>query len=253
MTHLNPRGPRIARLARIVAALTLAGGLTACDGIGNPSLADGQGRVMLSVVADPSASPAAAATDSIAVGRDVLAISRIEIVLSEIELEFAGRGYCRDDDDDDDDDCDEIEIGPFLVDLPLGGGPRRPIPLPVPAGRYDEIEFEIGRVERDNRRNRAFLAEHPDLARVSIRVSGTFNGVAFTWTTSQRAKQEIELRRPIVVADGATTDLTLAVDYRRWFQRNGRLIDPATALPGGPNEGIIRDNVRRSFRAFDDD
>ncbi len=59
---------------------------------------------------------------------------------------------------------------------------------------------------------------------------------------------------PPLDVGGDAANITVHVDLDRWFVgANGALIDPATAGPGGPNEAITADNIRRAFRAFRDD
>jgi hypothetical protein len=224
-----------------------------CADMGGPSLQAGQGRVTLSITAGAAATSVsgAPAPETIELGGDVLVLEQIEIVLREIELELARGTDCRDRDRDD--DCEEIEIGPVLVDLSPAGGPAHTITVPVPAGVYDEIEFEVHKPDDDTPEDRAFLQAHPDLRRVSIRVRGSFNGQPFTWITDLNEEQEVELSPPLVVEEGGDTDLVLMVDVRTWFRNGDRLVDPVTALKGQPNENRVRDNVRRAFRAFERD
>jgi hypothetical protein len=56
----------------------------------------------------------------------------------------------------------------------------------------------------------------------------------------------------VTVGSTATT-VTVHVSIDRWFaDGSGNLVDPATANAGGANEQLVRDNVRRSFHAFED-
>jgi len=101
----------------------------------------------------------------------------------------------------------------------------------------------------------AFLAAHPDFAAISIRATGTWNGSPFTFTSDLNADQEMQLDPPLVVtAAGANVDVTLKVDVATWFaDGSGGLVDPATAGKGGQNENLVRDNIERSFDAFQDE
>ncbi len=231
-------------MSRVTPTLMLAAlAALACADPSGPALRPGEGRVLLRV---ESGLPAgAAATETITLGNDVLVLDRVEMVLRDIELERAGVECRRDDEDD---DCEKVVLGPVHFDVPLGSGPDRPVAAAVPAGRYEEVEFEIHKPDDDRARDRAFLAQHPDLRKVSIRVRGSFNGRPFLWLSDLNEEQEIELRPPLVVEEGQEVTLTLAVDLRSWFKAGGALIDPATALKGGPNENRVRDNIRRSIR-----
>src|SRR5204862_7797339 len=86
-------------------------------------------------------------------------------------------------------ECEELEAGPILVDLPLGGLERM-FEATVPAGTFDELRFQIHKPSDDgDAADHAFLVAHPDFAGVSIRVKGTFNGTDFTYTSDLNVEQ----------------------------------------------------------------
>jgi hypothetical protein len=101
-------------------------------------------------------------------------------------------------------------------------------------------------------RDQLFLAAHPEFAGSSIRVVGTFNGKAFVFTSSLTAEQELELSPPLTVSDTGATALTIRADVSKWFVNGTALVDPGTALAGGANEDLVRDNIRASFRGLHD-
>lgn len=155
-----------------------------------------------------------------------------------------------DDDDGDDDDCDEIRVGPFLLDLPLGPGAARQFTVEVPAGSYREVDFKVHTPSDDS--DAAFLAAHPEFRGRSVRVVGSWNGTPFTFTSDANASQESEFNPPLVAGEGTGTDLTLFVDLSTWFRVNGALVDPALANGDGPLADAVEDNIRASIRAFED-
>lgn len=187
----------------------------------------------------------------LAVGTDDLVITRAQIVLREIEFEYADSiPGCQPSWDD---ACEKIEVGPLLVELPLNGSLSTQLTATVPAGTFDEIEFELEHAHDDSASERAFRQRHPEFNGLSVRVEGTFNGQPFTFVSSVRAEMEIEFNPPIVV-EQAGRNITVSVDLARWFQRpDGSVIDPRTANPGGPNAGQVATNIRASFDAFGDD
>ena len=64
---------------------------------------------------------------------------------------------------------------------------------------------------------------------------------------------ETEFSPPLAV-DGTTgTDLTLFVDLSTWFLVNGVLVDPAQANDQQPLASQVKDNIKASIRAFEDD
>ncbi|MGE0443174.1 MAG: hypothetical protein AB7L66_12255 [Gemmatimonadales bacterium] len=207
-----------------------------------------------------------AAAESVVVGGHTLTIDKVELVLREIELKrVAGSADCSFDpaaaassdgdhhgDRRHNDECSELEIGPLLLDLPLGGGPERALSVEIDSGTYRKIEFKIHKAGSDSG-DRAFLAEHPEFAGISVRVQGTYDGEAFSWEDKVTAKQEAALDPPLVVAENTTTDLTLVVEVGSWFLAGGvGIIDPKLAMNNGPYEATVRNNIRRSFRIFED-
>ena len=186
-------------------------------------------------------------------GEDELLISRVQLVVREVELERAG-----DDDDCDDvsrrdDDCDdEVEIGPFLIDLPLADGVTPAIALDVPAGTYEELELVLHTPDDDDAEDRAFLAANPGFRRISAIVEGTYNGQAFTYVTRTRAKYELEFEPPITFGPEGDR-VTVDVNVGAWFaRRGGGLISPLEASVPGEARARVEQNIRHTFRAFRD-
>jgi hypothetical protein len=187
-------------------------------------------------------------------GTHTLVISSASIVLSRLELATADSVGCADDDhpEHDDDRCHELQAGPMLVDLPTDNSVVSVLTLQLPAGTYDALEAKIRPVRNEDAGGAAFLTAHPDLANASVEVHGTFDGTPFTYTGAPDASLELEFNPPVTVGSTATT-VTVHVSIDRWFSdRNGNLVDPSTANAGGANEQLVRDNVRRSFHAFED-
>ena len=149
-----------------------------------------------------------------------------------------------------DGDCGELKLGPVLVDLPLSAGATQVFSVEVPAGTYDRVEYKI---HRPSSRDTALVAAHPGFDGVSIKVTGTYNGVAFTYVTGLEAEQENELNPPLTVATTGATDLTLLMDIDKWFRDGaGKLVDPTTATAGGANEALVRTNIGGSSECFED-
>jgi hypothetical protein len=186
-------------------------------------------------------------------GSDELLISRVQLVVREVELERVG-----DDDDCDDlprrgDDCDDdVEIGPFLIELPLADGVTPAIALQVPAGTYEELELVLHTPDDDDAEDRAFLAAHPGFRRVSAIVEGRFNGQPFTYVTRTRAKYELEFAPPITFGPEGDR-VTVDVNVGAWFaRRGGGLISPIDASVPGEARARVEQNIRHTFRAFRD-
>jgi hypothetical protein len=155
------------------------------------------------------------------------------------------------DDDGNDQDCDELRIGPYLLDLPLGAGAARAFSIELPAGSYREVKFKVHKATSET--DAAFVAAHPEFEQRSVHVVGTYNGVAFDFTSDVTASQEHEFNPPLVVDGTTATDLTLFVDLSSWFLVNGVLVDPAQANGDQPFASQVKNNIKASIRAFEDD
>jgi hypothetical protein len=240
---------------RSAVLLTLTATLAGCDSSGPNSASRVEVNFATRAAAGATPSVASLAVTSPAPGTftdgtNTLVVTRAQLVLREIELEIAGA-------DDvpcaaqDDDACEELALGPLLVDLPLSAGPEQTLVVDIAAGTYDEVEFKIHKPSDDD--DPTFVAAHPEFNDRSIRVEGTFNGNPFVFTTDLNLEQEIELSQPLVVAENGSADLTLFVDVAIWFDNAGTLLDPATANIGQPNEGLVKANIQDSIQGFEDD
>lgn len=205
-----------------------------------------------------AAAPQVSTTASLRVvaGGAPLVVTRVQLVIAEAELETPDASCIAADDDDS--ECPEIKLGPTLVDLPLDGSIRAVLQANVPAGTYEELEFEIEAVEESDdddmsaQEVAAFLTANPQFRGVSIRVEGTYDGAPFVYTTDAEAELELEFSPPVSI-DGSS-NITVHVDVASWFRGpNGVTIDPRTANQGGANKELVDDNIERSFEAFDDD
>jgi hypothetical protein len=195
---------------------------------------------------------AAAMDDTLVVGTDSLILTSVQVVLREIELKQAETADC--DVEPEPAGCEEIEVGPVLVDLPLTSGADSTFAIEVPAGTYSRIDFEVHKVSGGDPTDAAFLQAHPTFDGLSIRAQGTFNGQAFTFETDLDVEQELNLAVPMVVDETTATNLTVRVDVSTWFRSpGGALIDPATANTGGQNESDVKENIKDSFKAFEDE
>ena len=155
------------------------------------------------------------------------------------------------DDDGNDADCDELRIGPYLLDLPLGAGASRAFSIDLPAGSYREVKFKVHKASSAT--DAAFVAAHPEFEQKSVHVTGTYNGVAFDFTSDATASQENAFDPPLTVDGTTATDLTLFVDLSTWFLVDGVLVDPALANDQEPLASQVKNNIKASIRAFEDD
>ena len=237
----------------ILAAAVAATLLSACS---DSTGASGDPQVRFNLATGPAAAagiaaPAfavAAAPMTLTDGANTLVLDQVELVLREIELERVGEDACALVADD---SCEKLELGPILLDLPLTAGAVGQFTVAVDTGHYGEVEFEVHKASSSD--DAAFVAQYPDFADRSIRVTGSYNGTAFTFYSDIDVEQEIDLVPPMVVGESGSADLTLRVDLDRWFRDDaGALLDPATANKGEPNEGQVKNNIQNGFDAFED-
>ena len=194
--------------------------------------------------------PGAAYNITVTNGGNTLVITKAQLVLRELELKASSSASCATGTASD--SCEEIQLGPMLIDLPVTDVVLSPITAQVPAGEYREIEFDIRRPGTDPA-DQAFVAANPNFNNVSIRVEGTYNGTPFVFTSQLDQEVQIDFNPPVVITDG-NNNATIAVDIRSWFTNaNGTLISPATANPGQPNASIVSEKIKTSLRAFEDD
>lgn len=194
----------------------------------------------------------AAAANPFTDGQNELLVTKAEVVLREIELKRIETVDC--DTAVDEDACEEFETGPVLLDLPLDGGTAQQVTIPIEPGTYDELEFEIHKVSSGDAQDAAFVAAYPQMADLSIRVEGTYNGEPFAYETDLDVEQELDLANPIVIDENtATTNVTVRMDLAAWFRDgSGTLVNPALGNKGGEFESLVKENIKQNIEAFED-
>jgi len=243
---------RIKRLAALAAMLVMA----ACGDSTGPATGTSVSLTYASDVTDgaPAAAPSLVngpMQGSITDGVNTLVITEIQIVLRRIDLKNAEITGC--DVVPEPAGCENFRSDPVLIDLPVDGTTSQDIAINVPAGTYDEVEFDIHKVTgRDD--DAAFLAAHPELEDKSITVVGTYNGTPFAFETNMSTEQKFALVPDLVIgSDAPPTNVTLRFDVSTWFlDDQGFLFDPATATTGEPNESLAEGNIQDSAKAFED-
>ncbi len=236
---------------RILAATStlLALAVLACDNSVGPL----KSNVQVSFATrSPAAAPApsrapsawrAISNDTMTDGTNTIVITKALVVLRTIELKSAQTTLCGSGTSG---DCQEIELGPVLVDLPLVAGAVTQFSVHIPSGTYDEIDFEVHKVTTQDS-----VALQNLLLNRSIHVEGTYNGQAFTFESELDVEQELALSPALVVADTTTlTNVTIRVTLDTWFRAatGGTLVDPRDAN----NRSVIEENIKVSLKAFQD-
>jgi hypothetical protein len=239
---------RIDRVSIVLATAALA----ACSDSSGPASTGPRASFQLATNPGTTAPGMAAlgGPEILVAGSDTIVVTSVQMVLREIELNRVGGSAC--DTTLADDSCEELEIGPELFDLPLGGGAQRALTVAIDTGSYDKVEFEIHKPESSD--DAGFIAGHPEFDGVSIMMTGTYNGAPFTYISDLDVEQEYGFVPPLVVDGNTTVGVTMFVDLQAWFlnQAGDGFLDPATANKGGQNEGEVKSNIEASINAFED-
>jgi hypothetical protein len=173
-------------------------------------------------------------------------------VLRKVRLDGAPTASCPEDAPGDS-QCAELRLGPVLFDLPLGEGAEPIFSAAVPVGTYSGIKFQIHRPTNAND-DADFVADHPELEDISIRVLGSYNGTPFTFASDLTEVEDVVFAEPVEVAVNGEVQVTVHVDVAGWFasEDGTGLVNPSEANDGGPFESLVERQIRESFRAFQD-
>jgi len=239
---------KIGNMSLLLFAIASMGVLGACDDSSGPT----QGAVSLSLTVPSGGGSAQVASPALfdlvyTDAASTLTLTSVELVMREIELEKVDDDSC-DETFEGDDECEEFQAGAGVFDVPVDGSTDAVLSLNnVPAGLYDELEIEIHKVS-DDPEDAPLLAARPDLADVSIRVEGDFDGTPFTFDTGVEEEFEFEFSPPLDPTAGPI-NVTLSIDVESWFRSGADLLDPANEQ----NRSQIENNIQQSFEAFEDD
>lgn len=233
----------------------------------------GSGKASLSVSARAAATASTPANVSSLDLNNGIVIQRIRVLVRKVEIDgpgTVGKGTCSDEHESatggttgttgtitapetegDGDRCeDELEFGPFLVDLSgaaLAGGVHFQFDVPVPAGTYEELEFKVGPITAAQAGADAGLKAMADLG-ASLVVDGTVDGKPFSFVTP--ARLELKREGAVVVSTSTGAAITFDVDATGWFGGAGAArLDPTVAA----NADAILANIRASLRIVHDD
>ncbi len=194
-----------------------------------------------------TATPQANNTLLLADGSHQLVLKSVGVVLREIEFKRADDARECGVEGEASKPCESFEMGPMLLSVPLDGSVEHAISAAIPAGSYDEVEFDIHKAEGE--RDAAFIQAHPEFDKLSIRATGSFDDAPFTYKSELDQEQEIALTPPLSVLDGMGTSVTLSIDVLHWFtDGNGALFDPRD--PEKTDE--IKENIKASLKGYED-
>ena len=199
----------------------------------------GGGRAPLSLSFASASSSGSALQASVAVpitgGGHTLDLTSAQLQIRSVELERAESGEDSDAADSDGEgcqaDCQSFVAGPIVVDLPVNGGVVTPFTTDVPAGRYSEVEFDLG----------------------AVRLKGTYDGTAFDVTVPLNLESELEFHPPVEVGGSSTRNITITTPLSLWLRNpDGSLIDPRRLESDLQLRAAFRARVRAMLRSFSD-
>lgn len=209
---------------------------------------DGRVRLRFGVegsqaLASSSARLQAGGTDGLTLtgSNGTLRIDDIRLVVAEFELDGDDDVNRCDDGTPATDDCEDFDVGPMFIDLPLSAGPASVATGDIPPGVYDELEFEVEDLDDDeeNPTERAriealrqqILAAFPDWPRdASMLVVGSFTpvgGAARPFRVFVEAEIEIEtqLAPPLTVGQGESRSVDVTLDPAVLFRNGANVLD----------------------------
>jgi len=167
-------------------------------------------------------------------------ITAAKVVLDEIEIESTNR-----------DSLDFKSDSAMVVNLNLTGAMTEVGTVALPFGTYDELEFEIHKLEPQDG---AVYAANPDLQNRSIYVRGYVDGdtnAVFVFMGAIEVEQEQKFSPPLVINENSpTTNIVLAIDTSVWFSDGaGGYLDPRVSQ----NRDAIARNIKASINTFEDE
>ena len=229
-------------------ALALAGVLAACsdstgpNGSGNLTVNFDVLSVTPAAISGLSATEAAAAALAVDGDNGTLTIDDIWLVVDEFKLERVKDACEEVVDQNDDDDCEEFELPPFFVSVPLEGEGAGEIGADVPRGTYEELKFET-KAPDDDGDDATLLKGIQDNhfedwpAEASMLVVGTFtpadgvDPIPFRVYFDAEVKVELEFEEgePLVIEEGGEYSVTVFIDPAIWFVNDDGTVDDLTA------------------------
>lgn len=144
-----------------------------------------------------------------------------------------------------------IKTGPFVVNINLNDSLKTIAITNINGGTYDHITFKFHKYNP----NEPVL--DPDFGSgnqpgYSFVIAGKYNDTPFVYKSPKTAIQQVVVEPKSVVAPATSTvyNVTLVVNPKDWFMKNGITMDPRDPA----NQNDIDNNIQASFKkAFKDD
>lgn len=173
-------------------------------------------------------------------------VTEAKLLVRELEFERYEDDSSKSDSTEEAEELEDFEFGPFVVDLDVANSTTTAFNGVIPAGSYDEIEFDIHKPgETEDIPDPEFREGTSGNQRYSIIVRGTSDGTPFELKITEDVEQEIEFDQPIIITDETSSVLVdIAVDVNSWFVgESAEELDPLNPL----DLDAIQDAIERSF------
>lgn len=186
-------------------------------------------------------------------GGSTLNISRVELVLNQVEFRRSDGEGCVDSEEpgqDDGDSCAEVAVQPTILELPVDRDAATTGPVVVPAGTYEGLEFDL-QVATASDGN--IVNQSPSLVGSSLQVRGSFDdgsgGVELDSAFfSPEFQVQLDLDNPIELGEGFASSMTVTVDVASWFRlENDELVNPSVAARDTSLARQVAENIQSSF------
>ncbi len=165
-----------------------------------------------------------------------LSIDEIWLVVDEFELEQVEDACEEVPEGEDDDDCEEFEVSPFFVSVPVEGDGVGEVSAEVAPGTYQDLKFETKAPNDDGSLLADIRVDYFDdwPAEASMLVVGTFTpsggrAVAFRAYFDAEVKVELEFEEPLVIVEGGDQSVTVFIDPAIWFVNDDDTVDDLSA------------------------
>lgn len=180
-------------------------------------------------------------TDSIGDSQNILILDTVKILIKDIKLNVSNNNQ----------DSTNFKVGPFVLFLNLSSAVNQISTAIIPEGSYDKVKFEIHKLN-DNEE-----LPDPEFAdangRYSVIVKGRYLGNRFVYKSSKSAHQKLNFPFTVSVNSASRSNITLLVKPYIWFLNNDVYLDPTNPANSNDIDNNIKDNFKKSLKAFKDD
>jgi hypothetical protein len=214
---------RINNVLRLIALAAAAVMIFSCGGNNGSSA-----NASFSMKADNALSKSAAA--------DTVIIDTAKVLIT--RLKFGSSGG----------DSDNVNTGPFVVNLDLSGAVRTIASANIPQGTYNKVKFELHKPGvGESIPDADFYVGTAHDQRFSVIIFGFYNGVHFVYRSREVINESIAINPELVVADSiGVANATLLVNPTLFFKKNGSYLNPTDTTSN--NRSAIDKSIQDAFK-----